>query len=243
MTRDSRVISPDSPLMRKKKQAVSVAFAVLLVAAALSFAGCGTGTQKSASADTSGSAEPVAADAPGSLPATVPPPVTIPGGTNISVRLLETISSSTARSGQEFSAELAAPLVIQGQLILPRSSRLRGRVVSARESGRLHKPGYLRLTLDALQMTDGSWVDIQTTSVSAEGRSQKKRDVTMIGGVAGLGAIIGGIAGGGKGAAIGAASGAGAGTAAAYATGKSDVAFAAERRLNFTTVETVVLNR
>ena len=66
--------------------------------------------------------------------------------------------------------------------------------------------------------------------------------MTLIGGGTGLGALIGGLAGGGKGAAIGAGVGAGAGTAGAYATGKKDVVFGAERRLTFKTTEDVVVN-
>ncbi len=223
--------------------------AVLLVA--LSGAGCSRGPAKSAAA---GNAPAEAASAsserealppaPESAPAPPEPaPRLIPGGSVLSVRLLESLSSRTARPGQTFAAELAASLTVDGRLLLPRSTRVRGRVVSARPSGRLHDPGYLRLTLDALQTPDGKWIDVQTTSVSARGKSHKKRNLTFIGGGSGLGAIVGGIAGGGKGAAIGAASGAGAGTAAAYATGKEEVTFSAERKLRFTTVETVVMNR
>lgn len=217
--------------------------ALLMLAVASFSAGCGMGSGKSVSADKSTPEEPVAGAAENPAPAPIPPSVTVPSGTNLPVRLLETISSATARPGHEFAAELAVPVVVHDRVIFPGSSRVRGRVVSARESGRLHNPGYLRLTLDAIQAPDGRWINFRTTSVSAKGRSQKKRDVTMIGGVAGLGAVIGGLAGGGKGAAIGAASGAGAGTAAAYATGKRDVAFSAERKLNFATVGAVVVNR
>ncbi len=194
----------------------------------------------SASADNSAPKEAVEAAQP---PAPPPRSVTIPTGTLLTVRLLQTISSRSAHSGQEFEAELAAAVLIQGNAVFPKSSRLHGHVVSARESGRLHDPGYLRLTLDAIQMPDGRWINIETTSVAAEGHSHKKRNWTLIGGGAGVGAIIGGIAGGGKGAAIGAASGAGAGTAGAYATGKKDVTFTAERKLKFVTVGTVVMNR
>ena len=228
------------------KRIAQASLLLLLLTITFPGASCGRGPEKSAAAD-----KPVAEAAPPSpeQPPEAPPPppepapVRIPGGTALSVRLLESISSSTARPGQTFAAELAAPLILQGDVILPKSSRVRGRVVSARPSGRLHKPGYLRLTLDALQMPDGTWVNLRTTSVSASGKSHEKRNLTFIGGIAGLGAAIGGIAGGGKGAAIGAASGAGTGTAAAYATGKEEVTFPAERKLRFRTVEEVVMSR
>jgi hypothetical protein len=67
----------------------------------------------------------------------------------------------------------------------------------------------------------------------AKGANHNKRNAALIGGGAGAGALLGGVFGGGKGALIGAAAGAGAGTTGAYATGKKDVAFGAERRLSF----------
>jgi hypothetical protein len=55
----------------------------------------------------------------------------------------------------------------------------------------------------------------------------------MVGGGAGLGALIGGLAGGGKGAAIGAIAGAGAGTAGTAYTGNKDVVLPAESAVSF----------
>ncbi len=66
-----------------------------------------------------------------------------------------------------------------------------------------------------------------------KGGSHKKRNLGVIGGGAGAGALIGGITGGGVGAAVGSAIGGGGGTAVAYGTGKKDVAFGVERRLTF----------
>ncbi len=169
-------------------------------------------------------------------------PVFIPNGTRLSVRLLSSISSASARSGDEFEAELAAPVSENGTAVIGKGARVRGHVVSARESGRLQKPGFLRLTIDAIDV-GGKQVPVDTTSVSASGGSHKKRNLTLIGGGTALGAAIGAIAGGGKGAAIGAASGAGAGTAGALATGKKDVAFSAERVLTFRTTSVTALKK
>ena len=215
------------------------AWAALSVSLMLFLAGCSSGKDPVSAAASSESSQTAAPAKPDSIAAK---PVTIPGGRTLVVRLLETISSKTASPGQHFDAELASPVVVNGKTILPKRTPLRGRVVSARSSGRLHNPGYLRLTLDSIQMPNGSWISIKTTSIWAQGKSHSKRNLALIGGGTGLGATIGAIAGGGAGAAIGALSGAGAGTAGAYATGKKDVTFPAEHRLSFATVREILIS-
>jgi len=169
--------------------------------------------------------------------ATAPPfsaaqELSIPRGTPIYVRLQESISSRTAQAGQSFSAVLDEPLVVNGQTVAASGAQVSGHVIAARESGRLHNAGYLRLTLSSI-MLNGKSVPMQTSSIFIQGGSYKKRNLAYIGGGTGGGAVIGALVGGGKGALIGSAIGAAGGTTAAYATGKKEVGFAAERRLGF----------
>jgi hypothetical protein len=166
------------------------------------------------------------------LPFTEAKPLVVPANTAIYVRLQQSISSSTAQPGQRFSAVLDEPLVVDGQTLAPSGTAVTGKVVSARESGHLHNAGYLRITLAAMTV-NGKQVPLQTNSVFVSGGSYKKRNLAFIGGGAGGGALLGALVGGGKGAVIGSAVGAAGGTTAAYATGKKEVGFVAERRLGF----------
>ena len=169
----------------------------------------------------------------------VPDQINVPAGTPVSIRLQSGISSASSRTGDEFSAVLDEPIVGNGQTVAPRGAAVRGRVLAARSSGRLHNSGYLRLSLVSVEI-NGKAVPVHTSSVFAMGGAHKKRNLALIGGGAGAGAVIGAIAAGPKGALIGSAVGAGAGTAGAAATGKKDVSFAPERRLTFRLTQSLI---
>ncbi len=200
-------------------------FLILLVLAGLA-TGCGVGAQPPT----------VAADTPAApqqqLPFVEGKALVVPANTAIYVRLQQSISSATAQSGQNFSAELDEPLVVEGQTLAPKGAPVTGKVVAARESGHMHNAGYLRITLSSITL-NGKTVPLQTNSVFVSGGSYKKRNLAFIGGGAGGGALLGALVGGGQGAAIGTTVGAAGGATAAYATGKKEVGFIAERRLGF----------
>jgi hypothetical protein len=202
-------------------------FLILLVLAGLAV-GCGVGAQPpTVAADT-----PTKSATPQQLPFVEGKTLVVPANTAIYVRLQQSISSATAQSGQNFSAELDEPLVVEGQTLAPKGAPVTGKVVAARDSGHLHNSGYLRITLSSITL-NGKTVPLQTNSVFVSGGSYKKRNLAFIGGGAGGGALLGALIGGGKGAAIGSTVGAGGGTTAAYATGKKEVGFIAECRLGF----------
>ena len=170
----------------------------------------------------------------------VPAVSKLPEGTPITIRLQSTVSSASSNAGDSFDGTLDDPIVIEGQTAIPRGAAVTGRVLAAKASGRLQDPGYLRIALVGVKL-DGKPVAIETSSLFVKGGSHEKRNLAMIGGGTGAGALIGGLAGGGKGALIGSAIGAAGGTGTAYATGKKEVAFGAERRLTFRLAQSVEL--
>jgi hypothetical protein len=167
-------------------------------------------------------------------------PIVIPSGTAVTVRLQTGVSSATNNSGDSFDAVLDAPLVINGKTVAPAGAPVSGKVVAAKSSGHLKDPGMIQLALSSITI-DKKSIPVSSSSVIARGSSHTKRNAAIIGGSTGGGALIGGLLGGGKGALIGAGVGAAGGTTGAYATGKKDVGFAAERRLTFRLTQAITV--
>jgi hypothetical protein len=156
----------------------------------------------------------------------------IPAGTQVEIRIIDSISSETAREGDTFQATLEQEIVANGRTLYPRGADVTGTITRAHRSGRLSDPGELELVLNSIS-TGGRPYPINTQPWSIKGESHTKSNASKIGGGAALGAIIGAVAGGGKGAAIGAGVGAAAGTGAAAATGKKDATIESEALLTF----------
>src|SRR5438128_60395 len=150
----------------------------------------------------------------------------------VSVRLVDTLSSESSQPGDTFSATLAEPLIVGDRIVAQKGARVSGQVREVVSSGRLSRPALLTMSLDKVQ-SQSSRYPIETGDLTIKASSHATRNLLIIGGSAGAGAVIGGAAGGGKGAAIGAAAGVGAGTVGAYLTGKREIVLPSETLLTF----------
>jgi hypothetical protein len=194
-----------------------------------------SGDNDTSSAPVAAMAAPPAAAAVPSTPPPPPPPqkVTIPSGTTLAVRLIDTIDSETAQQGQTFHATLDSPLAVEGEVAVPSGYDVEGHVVNVQSAGKFAGQSLLVLQLD--RITAGSrHYSIQTDQYSRKGSSRGKNTAEKVGAGAGIGAIIGAIAGGGKGAAIGAAAGGGLGGGVQAATKGQQIKLPSETVLNFT---------
>jgi hypothetical protein len=192
----------------------------------------GGATNMNNSANKSTMAEPAAPPVPSSM--------TIPAGTVLTVRLGDAVGSKISQSGQSFSATLANAVQVDGNTAIPAGANATGVVVDAKPLGRFKGGASLQLKLTSINI-QGSDVAVETSSVVRTEKGKGKRTGAMVGGGAGLGAVIGAIAGGGKGAAIGALAGAGAGTAGTAFTGNKDIVLPAESALSFKLEQPVVV--
>lgn len=156
----------------------------------------------------------------------------ISAGTELKVRMIDSLSSATAKVGDMFHATLDQSLMQDGKQIYPKGADVTGTVAAVHASGRLTDPGSLSLVLNTI--TSGrSAASISVQPLEIRGESHTKSNAEKIGGGAAIGAVLGGIFGGGKGAAIGAGAGGAAGTGAAAATGRKDAKVESETVLTF----------
>ncbi|MBZ5491044.1 MAG: BON domain-containing protein [Acidobacteriia bacterium] len=154
---------------------------------------------------------------PAPTPVPAPQKVTVPSGTQLSIRLNDEVDSEKAQVGDVFHGSISAPVTVGEETAIPTTADVEGRVVEVKSAGRFAGQSVLTLELTKLTM-NGRTYSLQTSQWTKSGNGRGKSTAAKVGGGAAVGAVLGGIFGGGKGAAIGAAAGAGAGTGVSAAT-------------------------
>ena len=131
-------------------------------------------------------------------------------GTDLKVRINDTLSSKESRVGDRFTATVIDPSRYD-------EARLYGHVSSIQKSGKVKGRTSMNLAFDSVELRDGRRGTLRGYVTRVYGDDSGKADneggiesgsrtnqtIKRTGIGAGVGAIIGGIAGGGKGAAIG----------------------------------------
>jgi hypothetical protein len=159
--------------------------------------------------------------------------ITIPSGTHIFVRTIDGIDSTRNQVGDRFQSSLEEPLMVDGNVVVPKGADVYGRLAASKESGTFAGRSELRLELTGIAV-NGHTVPLVTGEYELTGKSRGASTAKRTAGGAALGSIIGAIAGGGKGAAIGAGAGAGVGAGSEIITKGDQVSVPSEALLDFT---------
>lgn len=169
----------------------------------------------------------------------------LPAGTEILVRLAESLSTQRNEAGDQFRAEVLGPDA-SGIAPIPAGSRLVGTVTHVKRPGRVRGRAEITLAFEEVILPDGTALAMSGTVVDVEPRradkvssndgtiqapGEKGDDVKRVGASAGIGALIGILTGGGGGARAGAVIGAATGTVGVLATRGNDLLLPAETEL------------
>ena len=159
--------------------------------------------------------------------------VTLPAGTLISVRTIDSIDSTKNHSGDRFQASLEQPLTVNGNVVVPKGADVYGRLVESKSSGTFTGRSQLQLELTGI-VVNGEIVPVVTGEYELTGNSRGASTAKRTIGGAAVGSIIGALAGGGKGAAIGAGAGAGIGVGSEVITKGDQAKVPSETLIDFT---------
>jgi hypothetical protein len=159
----------------------------------------------------------------------------IPKGAHALLRLVNSISTRTAREGDYVYLRTATPIVAGGTILVPVDSYVQGVVTHSKRSGRVKGTAELGIRIETLTLASGKVIQMRPslTSVDSDGTDQKVvgkegqvqqgtshgEDAVKIAGSSAMGAAIGGLADRSwKGAGIGGGAGSGLGLATVLLT-------------------------
>jgi len=102
--------------------------------------------------------------------------VTLPAGTKVEARLVSPLSSGTARVGQRFAFQAAAPVVVNNHVVIAKGAGGTGRVVSvSKAQGK--SAGQMTFQFTSIHAADGTPVAL-TEATSRKGNSNKGKAST-----------------------------------------------------------------
>jgi len=163
---------------------------------------------------------------------TAPTKQTVPAGTRILIRMVDSVDSNQQKVGYRFTANLETNLQVDEVVVAPRGTKLYGRLAQAKSAGNVSGGAELTLELTDI-VVNGTAYPLLTSTYQVASQGQGGKTAKRVVGGTGLGALVGGLAGGGKGAAIGAGVGAAAGTTVSAATKGKQVSVPSESLLEF----------
>ncbi|HWO57635.1 MAG TPA: hypothetical protein VNN55_08735 [bacterium] len=187
----------------------------VMLALAMIAAGCGGGTEQTASAP--GQTQSATQSKPKSSAVQT---VSVPSGTMLTVALDQQLRTDTHKSGDAFSARTTEALMVDRLTVFPAGAMVQGRLENVEEPHRTAGKAKMTLVFESITDARGKTYAIEARKIVLEGEGDKISDEEKIAG----GAVIGGIIGAltskdkAKGAATGAVVGGAAGGAIALAT-------------------------
>ena len=126
----------------------------------------------------------------------------VPAGTEIDVRLQNTLNSGTAQVEDRFEATTLVDLSVNGRVLIPAGSVMRGVVTAVEPGTRTNRTSRLTVSFDQVTVNNRSYPMRGTVTQAIEGAGIRG-EATRAGAGAVVGGLIGAVLGGAKGAVLG----------------------------------------
>jgi hypothetical protein len=94
-------------------------------------------------------------------PTEPPTPNTLLDGTPVKIRLSETLSSESAKTGQQVAFEVVEEVDVQGVAVLPKGATALATVTTAEPKKRMGRGGKLDVNVDSARLIDGEKVQLR----------------------------------------------------------------------------------
>lgn len=131
-----------------------------------------------------------------------PSTLTVPAGTRLVVRTSETVDTSRHGAGHRFRGQLEGALVVNGVTVARRGTIVHGRILDARQAGRLVGSSEMAMVFTDI-MVDDQLFEMSTSGLQAQGGNEAARTVGRTARAAALGGLISGSSGAKTGAKVG----------------------------------------
>ena len=143
--------------------------------------------------------------------------LSLPAGTALKVKLENTLSTSSSKSGDPFSGRVTEPVQLDGKTVIPTGATVQGRVTKMSEPRRIAGKPTIGIFPETVVLPNGERYMLNATLVDTsvghgtdvneegqfKGTGHNGKDVTEIGFGTGGGMLAGGLIGGGKGMLMG----------------------------------------
>ncbi len=146
-----------------------------------------------------GSSTPAAVAQSGSQPDTI----TVPSGTRLMIRTIETVDTRQHKAGHKFRGQIEGAIVVNGITIAPSGTTVYGVLTSSSQAGNVVGTSNLSMEFTDIMINDVLY-PIATTGLATEGGGEGKRTLRRSARAAAVGGLIDGKSGARTGAKVGA---------------------------------------
>lgn len=110
-----------------------------------------------------------------------PPPNTLQDGTAIKLRLSETLTSATAKVGQQVAFETVDETDVDGVMVIAKGAQALGTVTTAEPRRSMGRAGKLDVNIDSVRLVDGEKATLSATQNAKGGSHTGAMTVGMVG--------------------------------------------------------------